>query len=280
MKNINSKSVKITKDTSESLKLYHQEIRNINEIDKKKEIELFNQYRKTRCPKIKELLINNNLRFVINVSKYYHNGSFYELTDLISSGNIGLIKAVEEFDPSKGYKFSTYAVWWIKQSILDGIIKESKLIKQPSKLHSVNQKFLEIRNNFFNKYGFDPNVDDISEKLEEVTATEILAKSILAIDDNNIYSTDISFAKADEMKYEDILYSSLMNDEEIYRNADLSLIKLDNLNKIEKLIISYKYGFNNKPELSFSQISDVLNLNEKEIIKIHKKALKKIKNDL
>lgn len=280
MKNINSKSIKITKDTSDSLRLYHQDIRNIDEINKKKETELFIEYRKTKCPKIKELLINNNLRFVINVSKYYHNGSFYELTDLISSGNIGLIKAVEEFDPSKGYKFSTYAVWWIKQAILDGIVKDSKMIKQPSKLHSVNQKYLQLRNEFYTKYGFDPNVDDIKEELEEVTATEILAKSILAIDDNNIQSTNDSLRKADDITFEDVLFTSIMNDEEIYKNTDLSLIKLNNLNKIEKLVISYTYGFNDKPELSFNQISEILNLTEKEIIKIHKKALNKIKNDL
>jgi RNA polymerase primary sigma factor len=82
-----------------------------------------------------------NLRFVLSVSKYYHNSSFYELTDVISSGNIGLIKAVEDFDPSKGFQFSTYAVWWIRQAILDGIAKDSKIIKQPLKSHSLNKKF-------------------------------------------------------------------------------------------------------------------------------------------
>jgi RNA polymerase primary sigma factor len=280
MKKINSNIVKITKDTSEILKFYHQEIRNIEEIDKKTELDMFFKYRETKCPKIKKLLINNNLRFVINISKYYHNGDFYELTDIISSGNIGLIRAVDEFDPSKGFKFSTYAVWWIKQAILDGIAKESKTIKQPIKSHSVNQKYIELRNTFYNNYGFDPIIDDIREDLGEETASEIIAKSLNAIDDNNIFSIHSSFNGGEEITYEEILVSSIMNDDSIYRNFDLNCIKLENLNKIEKLIISYRYGLFDKPELSFNQISDILNMQEKEVIKIHSNAITKIKNDL
>lgn len=280
MKNINSKSVKITKDTSEILKFYHQEIRNIDEIDKKTELDMFFEYRKTKCPKLKNLLIKNNLRFVINVSKYYHNGDFYELTDIISSGNIGLIRAVDEFDPSKGFKFSTYAVWWIKQAILDGIAKESKAIKQPIKSHSVNQKYIELRNKFYNDYGFDPIIDDIKEDLGEETASEIIAKSINAIDDNNIFSIHSSFNKGEEITYEEILASSIMNDDSIYRDVDLNCINFNKLNKIEKILISYKYGLADKPELSFNQIGDMLNMSEKEVIKIHSNAIRKIKNDL
>jgi RNA polymerase primary sigma factor len=280
MKKINSNTIKITKETSEIIKLYQQEIRNIEEISKKEENKLFCEYKVTKCPKIKQLLINNNLRFVINIAKYYHNSNFYQLSDLISSGNIGLIRAVEEFDPNKGYKFSTYAVWWIRQSILEGIAKESKTIKQPIKLHSINQKFLELKNDFYNKYGFDPNVDDIKDKLSEETASEVIAKSISAIDDNNILSIYSSQNSSEELNYEDTLPTSIFNDEFIYLNSDLKSLNFKNLNKIQKLVISYTYGFNDKPELSFNQISEILNLTEKEIIKIHKKALNKIKNDL
>ena len=280
MKKINSKSVNITKDTSEILKFYYQEIRKIKPISKDEEIKLFYKYQETKCHKIKELLINNNLRFVLNVAKHYQNSHFYELGDIVSSGNIGLIKAVEEFDPKKGFKFSTYAVWWIKQAILDGITKESKMIKQPIKQHTLNKKYLDLKNEFYNKYGFDPNVDDIKEELEKITATEILAKSITAIDDNNIHSISEPLRKVDEISYEDLLISSIMDDEKILLNIDFKRIKLDKLNKIQKLILSYTYGFNDKPELSFKQISEIINMSEKEIKKIHDSALKIINNDL
>ena len=280
MKKISSNTVKITKDTSDILKLYHQEIRNIDEISKKQETEMFHEYQTTKCPKIKELLINNNLRFVINVAKYYHNSSFYQLSDIISSGNIGLIKAVEEFDPSKGYKFSTYAVWWIKQAILEGIAKESKTIKQPIKQHSINQKYLELKNNFYNKYGFDPNIDDIKDDLIEETASEVIAKSVSAIDDNNILSIHTIINSSEEINYEDMLPTSILNDEFIYLNTDLNSLNFKRLTKIEKLIINYKYGLNDKPELSFNQISKLLSMSEKDIKKIHDKSLNKIKNDL
>lgn len=280
MKKINSKSVKITKDTSDILKQYHQDIRNIKPIPKKEELELFLKYKETHCPIIKQKIVTNNLRFVLNVSKYYHNSDFYQLSDIISSGNIGLIKAVEEFDPNRGFQFSTYAVYWIKQSILDAIAKESKMIKQPIKAHTVNQKFLKARNNFYNEYGFEPTIDDIREDIGEDTASEILAKSINAIDDNNIVSINSMLNSSEELNFEDMLPTSIMSDDFIYRSVDMNSIKIIGLNKIEKLVIAYKYGFNDKPELSFSQISDILKIQEREIKKIHDNALKSIKNDL
>jgi RNA polymerase primary sigma factor len=280
MKKINSNTVNITKDTSETIKLYQQEIRHIEEISKNEEIKLFCEYQLTKCSNIKQLLINNNLRFVINIAKYYHNSSFYQLSDLISTGNIGLIKAVEEFDPHKGYKFSTYAVWWIRQSILEGIAKESKAIKQPIKLHSVNQKFIELKNNFYNKYGFEPNVDDIRDDLGEETASEIIAKSINAIDDNNIVSIHTKLNSFEELNYEDILPTSILNQDSIYLDIDLRSLSFSSLNKIEKIVIAYTYGLSDKPELSFNLISKIINKSEKEIKKIHDKAIKKIKNDL
>ncbi len=277
MKKINSKSVKITKETSEILKRYHQDVRNIKPIPKNEELDIFFKYKKTNCPTLKQLLINNNLRFVLNVSKHYHNSYFYELSDIISSG---LIRAIEHFDPSKGFKFSTYAVWWIKQSILEGIAKESKMIKQPIKAHTVNKKYLELKNKFYNKNGFDPSIDDIKEELGEDIASEILAKSINAIDDNNIIAINSIMNSSEELKFEDVLVTSIMNDEFIYESTDLNRINLSVLNKIEKLVIYYTYGFNEKPELSFKQIGNLINMNEKEIKIIHDRALKIIGNDL
>lgn len=280
MKNINSKSIKISKDTSESLKLYYQEIRNIKLIPKRDEMDLFIEYQKTKCPNLKQLLIKNNLRFVLNVSKYYHNGDFYELNDIINTGTIGLIRAVEDFDPHKGFQFSTYAVWWIKQSILEGIAKESKMIKQPIRAHTVNQKFLKARNKFYNQYGFEPTIDDIREDIGEDTASEIIAKSINAIDDNNIISIDTSLTSDEVLKYEDLLLTTIMDDNFIYSLSDLNKINLRKLNKIEKLVIYYTYGFNEKPELNFKQIANLINMKERDIKKIHDKALKIIGNDL
>lgn len=241
---------------------------------------LFFKYQKTKCPEIKKLLINNNLRFVLNVSKYYHNGYFYELNDIINTGTIGLIRAVEDFDPYKGFQFSTYAVWWIKQSILEGIGKESKMIKQPIKSHTVNQKFLKARNKFYNQYGFEPTIDDIREDIGENTASEILAKSINAIDDNNIVSINTSLNSDEGLNYEDLLLSTIMDENFIYSLSDLNNINFKKLNIIEKLVICYTYGFDEKPELNFKQIGNLLNIKEKQIKKIHDKALKIIGNDL
>jgi RNA polymerase sigma factor (sigma-70 family) len=219
-------------------------------------------------------LINEKLNL------YPDDSYFYELSDIISSGNIGLIRAIEEFDPNKGFQFSTYAVWWIRQSILEGIAKESKMLKQPIKAHTVNKKYLEVKNKFYNQHGFEPTVDDIKEQLGEDTASEIIARSINAIDDNNIISIDTSLNSDEVLKYEDLLLTTIMDDKFIYSLSDLNNINLRKLNKIEKLVIYYTYGFNEKPELNFKQIGNLINMKEREIKKIHDKALKIISNDL
>lgn len=280
MKKIDSKTIKISKDSADILKFYYQEIRKIKVINKDEEIKLFSEYQKTKSLKIKQLLIKNNLRFVLNVSKHYHSSYFYELSDIISSGNIGLIKAVEEFDPDKGFKFSTYAIWWIKQAILDGISKESKMLKQPIKQHSINKKFLELKNEFYNKYGFDPNIEDITEELGQTTAIEIIAKSLSAINENNIFSLSTEISSTDNLTYDDILPSTIMDEDKIICNIDLIKVNFNKLNKIQKIILSYVYGFNDKPELSLKQIGNIINMTENNIKNIHDKALKTIKNDL
>jgi RNA polymerase primary sigma factor len=278
MKKIDSKTIKISKDSADILKFYYQEIRKIKPISKDEEIKLFSEYQKTKCLKIKNLLIKNNLRFVLNVSKHYHSSYFYELSDIISSGNIGLIKAVEEFDPDKGFKFSTYAIWWIKQAILDGISKESKMLKQPIKQHSINKKYLELKNEFYNKYGFDPNIEDITEELGQKTASAIIAKSLSSINENNIISLNTEISPTDNLTYDDILPSSFMDVDKIL--SDIDSINFDKLNKIQKIILSHIYGFNDKFELSFKQISNMINISENNIKIIHDRALKTIKNDL
>ena len=158
------------------------------------------------------------------------------------------------------------------------------MIKQPIKQHTINKKYLDLKNDFFNKYGFEPNVEDIFEDLNTNTANEIIAKSVSAINENNILSLDTTLNnfsyESDSVTFEELISSSLMDDEKIILNVDFKRIKLNNLNKIQKLILSYTYGFNDKPELSFKQISDIINMSEKEIKKIHDSALKIINNDL
>jgi DNA-directed RNA polymerase specialized sigma subunit len=154
------------------------------------------------------------------------------------------------------------------------------MLKQPIKQHSINKKYLDLKNNFYNKYGFDPNIDDIKDDLGETTANEIIAKSISAINDNNIYSINTEISSSEGLTYEDVLYSKLMDDEQIITAIDYKKINLKKLNKIQKLVLSYSYGFDDKPELSFKQISDIINMSEKEIKNIHDTTLKIIKNDL
>jgi RNA polymerase primary sigma factor len=275
MKNINSKKQLITKKTSECLDLYFDEIKQIKPLTLEEEKKLFEEYKNTKSEIVKEKLVKNYLKFVVNVAKHYDNSNFYTIEDLISIGNIGLIKAIEMFDITKGYKFMTYAVWWIKQSIIDGIINESKAIKNPTNAHMFNKKFLKLRNDFFNKHGYEPLVEDLIDDLDNINP-KILQASVSSIDENNFFSLSKNTNNDSETTYEDLLIDSCYNEESLHYNIMSKKINFLNLNKIEKLIIKLKYGLDFNPELSFNQISDKLKLSEEKIISIHDKGIKKI----
>src|SRR5437016_13675899 len=157
-------SKQFTNRESKSLDKYLNEISKVQMIDAQEEVELAQRIREGDQAAL-ERLVNANLRFVVSVSKQYQNQGL-TLGDLINEGNLGLIKAAKRFDETRGFKFISYAVWWIRQSILQAIADQSRIVRLPlnrvGALNKIGKKFSQLEQEFER----EPTASELADKLE------------------------------------------------------------------------------------------------------------------
>jgi RNA polymerase primary sigma factor len=165
MKKISVGTQSITNKDSDSLDKYFKEINKIDLISSEEEVELSKQI-KNGDEKAKERLISANLRFVITVAKQYQNQGL-SFSDLISEGNVGLVKASERFDETRGYKFITYAVWWIRQAIIKSLSENGRVVRLPMNKIDVKSKIAKASKKLRNELGREPNVEEIAFEMDE-----------------------------------------------------------------------------------------------------------------
>ena len=194
----------ITNRSSEALDKYLVEIGREPMITVDEEIELAQAIHKggPAGERAKEKLIKANLRFVVSVAKQYqHQG--LNLTDLIDEGNIGLVKAAEKFDETRGFKFISYAVWWIRQSILQAIAEQSRIVRLPLNQVGAVSKLNQVSSEFVQKHNRRPSVQELSD-LTGIDETKI-SQSLSA--DNHHMSIDAPFSDDDDNSMSDMLSS-------------------------------------------------------------------------
>jgi RNA polymerase primary sigma factor len=252
---------------TEEIQQYIRDIRKIKVITHERQNEIFELLKnknidKNEHTKLLNELVLGNLRFVISVAKVYQ-GQGLDIMDLISEGNIGLIKAAERFDPYSGYKFISYAVWWVKQSIMLSLNENSRVIRLPSNIiqdQQKNKKRETLNNNFLITYE-DNSYDDVlpycvnlSEKINEDGDT------LIDIIKNNDTNNPENFYKTPE---------------EIRQNINLILSVLD---EREKIIIEKSYGLGGV-EINLEDLGEEFGCTKERIRQIRDRALKKLRND-
>ena len=264
----------ITNRESESLEKYLQEIGKEEMISIEEEVELAQQIRKGDR-KALERLTKANLRFVVSVAKQYQNQGL-SLPDLINEGNVGLIKAAEKFDETRGFKFISYAVWWIRQSILQAIAEQSRIVRLPlNQVGSVN-KINRMLSKFEQENERRPSVEEISE---EINLPEEKVDEAMSANTRHV-SVDAPFTDGDEGSLLDILVneSSPMADRQLVVESLQAEIKqaLRILNERERNVIEAFFGINS-PEMTLEEIGEKYGLTRERVRQIKEKAIRRLR---
>jgi RNA polymerase primary sigma factor len=266
----------ITNRESASLDKYLQEIGKEELLSIDEEVELAQRIRKGDR-KALERLTKANLRFVVSVAKQYQNQGL-SLSDLINEGNVGLIKAAEKFDETRGFKFISYAVWWIRQSILQAIAEQSRIVRLPlNQVGSVN-KITRALNEFEQENERRPNTGEIAERTD--IPEEKIDEALKA--NGRHISVDAPFIDGEDNSLLDIMVNdnSPMADRELVReslNAEINAA-LQILNERERNIITAFFGIG-QPEMTLEEIGTKYGLTRERVRQIKEKAIRRLRSN-
>lgn len=268
----------ITNRESLSLEKYLQEIGKVNLLTPEEEVQLAIQI-KQGDQKALEKLTNANLRFVVSVAKQYQNQGL-SLSDLINEGNLGLIKAAKRFDETRGFKFISYAVWWIRQSILQALAEQSRIIRLPLNKIGLTNRIAKAYTLLEQELERSPTTEEIAHYLE-VDLTEVED----AMDFNSRHlSMDAPFSSDNESgSLLDIMENpnSLKADREVAYKASLKVEvarSLKTLSDRQREVISLYFGIDDGQPSSLEDIGDRLGLTRERVRQIKDQAIEKLRN--
>ncbi len=270
-------SKQITNRESQSLDKYLQEIGKVELLTPDEEVELAKRIR-AGDRKALEKLTNANLRFVVSVAKQYQNQGL-SLSDLINEGNLGLIKAANRFDEKRGFKFISYAVWWIRQHILQALAEQSRIVRLPlnrvGSLNKISKTFSQLEQ----KYEREPTTTELAEVLD-VSVSEV--NDTMKISGRHI-SVDAPFVQGEENSLLDVLENESgkrPDDELMYDSLRKEIGRsLSTLTDREANVISLYFGLNGKQPMTLEEIGVRFKLTRERVRQIKEKGIKKLRHD-
>ncbi len=272
-------SKSITNRESQSIEKYLQEIGKLPLLTAEQEVALAKRIKQGDEDAL-ETLVNANLRFVVSVAKQYQNSSM-SLNDLINEGNLGLVKAAQKFDETRGFKFISYAVWWIRQSIIQALAEQSRLIRLPlnkvGSLTKINKAFAELEQ----KYEREPSAEELAElldlELEQVQTTLGVSSWHVSIDtpfdDGQDASTLLDVLPNNE---------EFATDNNVAYHGSLSVEcnrTLATLSERERDVVKMFFGIGYDHPYSLEDIGDRFDLTRERVRQIKDKAISKLKSE-
>jgi len=266
----------VTNREALSVDKYLHEISKEDLLTAEQEVELARKIKKGD-EQAMEKLIRSNLRFVVSVAKQYQNQGL-SLPDLINEGNLGLIKAAKRFDETRGFKFISYAVWWIRQSILQALAEQARIVRLPlnkiGSINKINKALAELEQ----KHEREPSINEIATTLEiapgEIKEAFKNSTKPLSMDAPLNEEEEDSMYEVMESSENPTPDDSLLN-ESLNREIERAL---SSLTEREAKIIRLYYGLNNKHPFTLEEIGEKINLTRERVRQIKEKAIKRLKH--
>ena len=259
----------------QALKTYLKDIRNIPLLTPKEEIDLSKRIKKGD-EQARKKMIQSNLRLVINIAKrYMHLG--IPLLDLIEEGNIGLMKAVAKFNHRRGYRFSTYAAWWIKQGITRSISEQGKLIRMPVYMNELIAKWKKTKEQMSQKLKRLPSDEEIAKKLKIIKNQMAQINFWLSAQTSSL---EAPVGEEDESQVLDLVedQTAVPPDAEIKRFFDKEKLDslLDMMNERERQVLDMRFGLIDGKSHTLAEVAKKLGVSRERIRQIEEEALKKL----
>jgi RNA polymerase primary sigma factor len=266
----------ITNRESQSLEKYLQEIGKVELISSEEEVRLAALIRQG-CQKSLDRLTKANLRFVVSVAKQYQNQGL-SLPDLINEGNLGLIKAAQRFDETRGFKFISYAVWWIRQSILQALAEQSRIVRLPLNKVGLTNRIQKAFSQLEQQFEREPSAEELAEllnmELEEVSASLSISSRHISMDTPISEGEDGTLLDVLENPNAEKTDGELDHTQSLKTEIDRSL---KTLTERQKEVICYFFGIGVDHPMSLEDIGERFNLTRERVRQIKDKAITKLR---
>jgi len=268
----------ITNRESQSLEKYLQEIGKVELISPEEEVKLAVRI-KQGDQKALDKLTKANLRFVVSVAKQYQNQGL-SLPDLINEGNLGLIKAAQRFDETRGFKFISYAVWWIRQSILQALAEQSRIVRLPLNKVGLTNRIQKAYSQLEQEFEREPSAEELAEILEldieEVTSTLGIAARHVSMDTPLSEGEENTLIDVLENPNAELANSNIEHKESLKMEIDRSL---KTLTERQKEVICFFFGIGVDHPMSLEDIGEKFNLTRERVRQIKDKAITKLRGN-
>ncbi len=260
----------------DAIKAYLEKIKDIPLLTDKQEKELIRKAKKGSRRAIRKI-INSNLKLVVNIAKHYsHYG--LPLMDLIEEGNLGLIRAIGKFKPSKGYRFSTYATWWIKQAVTRALTEQSRLIRIPVYMEEFISKYLKVRDGLTQKLGREPTRLELSKKMrmpqKRIAEIEMWMGKKISLEDH-IPGGDEKSQISDFIEERGRI-SNVRQINGFIKHEEIEEL-FSRLSDREARILDMRFGISDKKPATLAQVSRKFKISRERVRQIEKQALAKLK---
>jgi RNA polymerase primary sigma factor len=275
-KMLNTQDTYTSREDASVLSFYMKELNKIPLLTREEEVKLATQA-KNGNKRARDRMIESNLRFVVKIAKNYQNQGL-PLSDIINEGNLGLMTAIDKFDVEKGYHFISYAVWWIRQSIVKAINEKSRAVRLPLNRTNELLQIQKAQKALMHANGEEPTIEEIAKETNldpgNVETLMSISRELVSLDapvfTDNQTSSIGDYVESDNAQPDEVVMNTLLI-EDINEALDILTPK-------EKDILEHRFGLNSKARMSLKEIGELYNLTKERIRQIEKKSLIKLKD--